>query len=151
MNTVDGNLNLLVVDVHDVLHSHLHTVLFSRHDDLVLVDRWRWHVDLGARAAHQLLHVLVVWAADEGMVAPFDVESFERQLGLLIRDQLDLVTCQLDAFFRARDADDVRVLRGTRNAYLRRRLQLELAKLDAFRSDDELVVFARDAYPETRT
>ena len=69
---------------------------------------------------------------------------------LFVRDELDLVARHLDAFLRADDENDVRVVVETRDRDLGRGRQLEVGQLLALHPKDEAVVFLRYLDATTR-
>ena len=58
--------------------------------------------------------------------------------------------CQLDAFLRADDEDDVGLVVETRDRYLGGGRQLQVGQLLPLHSQDETVVFLGDLDPTTR-
>ena len=139
-------LGLVVVDAAQLGTRELHLLALAAHHHFVALHIDGRYVDLGAGARGDLVHGLVVEAAQPRMVELGYVEAFEGALGLLVDEQLNFVYGELDAVLGSGDADQIGGRVGLGHLDLGARLLLELLEHRAVLAHQELVLLLGHAY-----
>eukprot|EP00047_Mylnosiga_fluctuans_P012928 m.28405 g.28405 ORF g.28405 m.28405 type:complete len:735 (-) comp4552_c0_seq1:42-2246(-) len=138
-----ASLAHLVVDGVDLLHGHGDTGLLARDDDVILVGVGRREVDAHASGLGDLVDVGVAEAGNEGVEVALDGQANRVELGLLVRNLLNLGGRLAGILHRADDRHGL--LRVVARGHLdgRRGVGLDVLEDLALLADDEAVQLLR--------